>query len=81
VDVSREIGRIGPKLDGTALHFILASVGGVELFSESATVLDPCDARTMAVLLVRAADEAERMYYKQSATAHIGPPLDTARFR
>jgi hypothetical protein len=79
--MSREIGRIGPKLDGTALHFILASVGGVELFSKESTTPDPCDARTMAALLLRAADEAERMYYKQSATAHIGPPLDTARFR
>ena len=59
--MSKIIGAIDPRSDGSAKHFISASIGGVELHSEVASNLDPCDARTMAALLERAADEVERM--------------------
>jgi hypothetical protein len=55
------IGTIDPRSDGSAKHVLSASKAGVGLASEATSTLEPWDARTMAALLVRAADECERM--------------------
>jgi len=53
---SRLIGTTGP-------YGVYAEPSRValEVVEGGASALDPCDARTLAALLMRAADEAERM--------------------
>jgi hypothetical protein len=57
------IGHIPPGrgLNQNPNTVIYASRGGVELHCDPQSNLDPCDARTYAALLVRAADEVDQM--------------------
>lgn len=56
------IGEVGPwGKDGSVKANVLASVGGVEIMSDSPLTLDPVQARNYAALLVRGAQECERM--------------------
>jgi hypothetical protein len=59
--MSREIGRVGRVSGDRAQFFVHVSIGGVEIASDEQATLDPSDARTLANLLHRAADDAERM--------------------
>ena len=70
--MSARIGEVNPRVipdaitDGriAADAFVHASRAGVELHSEPNLTLDPIQARNYAALLVRAADEVERMRSK-----------------
>ena len=64
--MSVRIGEVNPRATHgqvtiTADVLVHASRAGVELDSESKFTLDPVQARNYAALLVRAADEVERM--------------------
>lgn len=78
--MSREIGRVKQRQEGAivhAAHFVHVSVAGVELLSDERSTLDPCDARTFAGLLMRAADEAERVRDRAVTMPQVRA-LDTA---
>lgn len=56
--------RIGEVLDPTKAQVVAhvgASTAGVEVNTEARLTFDPVEARNYAALLVRAADEVERM--------------------
>jgi len=63
--MSARIGEVPglPISDDPAVH-VHASRGGVELLSDPRVTLEPIAARNYAALLVRAADEVERMRSK-----------------
>jgi hypothetical protein len=60
---------IGEVRKGATLIFcrVFASTEGVEVDGEHYYVLTPCDARNLAALLVRGADEVERMRHPRGA--------------
>jgi hypothetical protein len=59
--MSKRIGEVNPTAGANADVHVWASRGGVELKSEIDFTLEPATARDYAALLVRAADEVERM--------------------
>lgn len=60
--MSVRIGEIPhPHLSNQPRAIVSASCGGVELLVDERLSLDPVDARNFAALLVRAADEVQRM--------------------
>lgn len=58
--MSVRIGEVLPQVDQAAV-FVHASTAGVELRSETSVTLDPVQARNYAALILRGADEVERM--------------------
>jgi hypothetical protein len=58
--MSVRIGEMN-RSDGKILSYVHASLGGVELTSDERFTLEPVAARNGAAVLVRAADEVERM--------------------
>lgn len=61
--MSVRIGEVNPQGANADVH-VWASRGGVELHTEPNLSLEPTQARNYAALLVRAADEVERMRAK-----------------
>jgi len=69
--MSVRIGEVKPEHpnpNSAAVH-VQASRAGVELHSDPTMTLDPIEARNYAALLVRAADEVERMRVR--GTDHV----------
>jgi hypothetical protein len=75
--MSVRIGEVNPRVIPDAISdgkiaadaIVLASRAGVEVYAEPKLTLDPIPARNYAALLVRAADEVERMRAKPSPEA------------
>ena len=68
--MSVRIGDVKPENPNphrAAIH-VHASRGGVELLSDPRVTLEPVEARNYAALLIRAADEAERMRARPTST-------------
>jgi hypothetical protein len=59
--MSVRIGEVSPDNPVQAAVHVHASRAGVELHADSEITLQPIEARNYAALLVRAADEVERM--------------------
>jgi hypothetical protein len=63
--MSARIGEVpGPPYKADPAVHVSASRGGVELLSDPRITLEPIAARNYAALLVRGADEVERMRAK-----------------
>lgn len=58
--MSARIGEVH-RGDGRVLSYVHASLGGVEMTSDEKFSMEPVEARNAAALIVRAADEVERM--------------------
>lgn len=58
--MSARIGEIH-RGDGRVLSYVHASLGGVEMTSDEKFSMEPVEARNAAALIVRAADEVERI--------------------
>jgi hypothetical protein len=68
--MSARIGEV-PGLENPRVH-VAASRGGVELLSDERISLEPIEARNYAALLIRAAEEVERMRTSgESKTRHL----------
>jgi hypothetical protein len=65
--MSALIGEI-KRGDGTAVGYVHASLGGVELHNDPEYTLTPIEARNAATLLVRGADEVERMRLRRAGS-------------
>lgn len=59
--MSMRIGDVRPETISKAAAHVWASRAGVELHTDPEVTLDPGEARNFAALLVRGADEVERM--------------------
>ena len=66
--MSVRIGEVNPDLgkENRATVHVKASRAGVELHSDPLITLEPTQARNYAALLVRAADEVERMRKREA---------------
>jgi hypothetical protein len=78
--VSVRIGEVQSCTDpgGQPAAYISASTGGVEVFSDERITIDPVQARNYAALLVRAADEVERMRSGATGSSYTGGVQCTA---